>query len=226
VLYLIFNEGYTASSGESLVRPDLATEAIRLARIVRDDLPDEAEAAALLALMLLIDARRPARLDARGNLVPLAEQDRSRWDSARIAEATAILDGAIGHGNVGEYQLQAAIASLHDHAARAEETDWPQIEALYGLLEDLTGNPVVTLNRAVAASMAYGPQAGLAIVDRIEGPLTEHHRYLAVRGHLLEMSGDVGGAVTMYRRAARQATNSAEQRHLQLSLARMLTSAD
>jgi len=223
VLYLIFNEGYTASSGESLVRPDLATEAIRLARMVRDELPDEPEAAALLALMLLIDGRRPARLDADGELVPLEEQDRSRWDRARIAEATAILDGAIGHGKVGEYQLQAAIAAIHDHAARAQDTDWPQIEALYGLLEKLTGNPVVTLNRAVAAGMAHGPQSGLAMLDKIEGPLTHHHRYLAVRGHLLELSGDLAGAAAMYRLAARRTTNLAEQRHLQLRVARLLT---
>ena len=223
VLYLIFNEGYTASSGALLGRPDLVTEAIRLARIVHEQLPEEPEAAALLALMLLIDARRPARLDQAGELVPLAEQDRSRWDRTRIDEGTAILDQAIGRGSVGEYQLQAAIASLHDHAAHAGDTDWSQIQALYGLLEKATGNPVVTLNRAVAAAMADGPRAGLAVLDQIDGPLTEHHRYFAVRGHLLEMSGDTVGAAAMYRVAARRTTNLAEQRHLRLRVARLLT---
>ena len=223
VLYLIFNEGYTASAGERLDRPDLADEGIRLATLVHEQLPDEAEAAGLLALMLLIDARRPARLSSTGELVSLAEQDRSRWDRARIEQGKAILDGAIGSGRVGEYQLQAAIAAIHDQPLRPEDTDWSQILALYGLLEKVTGNPVVTLNRAVAAAMADGPAAGLAILDRIEGPLREHHRYSAVHGHLLEMTGDIDGAVALYRLAARRTTNLAEQRHLSLRVAQLLT---
>ena len=161
VLYLIFNEGYASSSGSDVHRAELSDEAIRLTRIVHVAFPDDGEVAGLLALMLLIDARRPARTDAAGELVPLAEQDRARWDRSRIVEGTALLDGVVGKGPVGEYQLQAAIAAVHDRAAHADETDWPQILALYGLLEQMTGNPVVTLNRAVAAAMADGPAAGL-----------------------------------------------------------------
>ena len=162
VLYLIFNEGYASSIGRELQRTELSAEAIRLTRIVQRLLPDDGEVTGLLALMLLIDARRPARTDAAGELVPLAEQDRALWDRAQIAEGLALLDRAVEMGAVGEYQLQAAIAAVHDRAPHADDTDWPQILALYGLLERMTGNPVVTLNRAVAAAMADGPAAGLA----------------------------------------------------------------
>ena len=162
VLYLIFNEGYTSSTGRALLRAELSDEAIRLTRMVRRLLPDDGEVMGLLALMLLIDARRPARTDADGELIPLAEQDRTLWDRALIAEGTELVDVALGRGAVGEYQLQAAIAAVHDRAATAADTDWPQILALYGLLDQMTGNPIVTLNRAVAAAMAESPAAGLA----------------------------------------------------------------
>ena len=195
VLYLIFNEGYASSTGPELHRTDLSEEAIRLGRMVQRMLPDDPEAAGLLALMVLIDARRPARTDANGDLVPLAEQDRTLWDRGRIAEGTALLDRAIGSGRVGEYQIQAAIAAIHDRTPRAEETDWPQILALYGLLEQMTGNPVVTLNRAVAAAMADGPAAGLAVLATVEDRLAGHYRLDAVRGHLLEMAGNTDDAI-------------------------------
>ena len=194
VLYLIFNEGYASSSGSDVHRAELSDEAIRLTRIVHVALPDDGEVAGLLALMLLIDARRPARTDAAGELVPLAEQDRARWDRGRIVEGTALLDGVVGKGPVGEYQLQAAIAAVHDRAAHADETDWPQILALYGLLERMTGNPVVTLNRAVAAAMADGPAAGLAVLDEVDERLSGHYRLDAVRAHLLELAGDTDAA--------------------------------
>ena len=214
VLYLIFNEGYASSSGRDLQRVDLSDEAIRLATLAHGQLPDDAEVAGLLALMLLIDARRPARVDAKGDVVPLSDQDRSLWDRGQIAEGTAMLDGAIGRGRVGEYQIQAAIAAIHDRAPTAADTDWPQILALYGLLERMTGNPVVTLNRAVAAGMADGPAAGLAILDGMDGALKGTHRFEAVRAHLLEMAGDSDGAIEHYRAAARLATNLPEQRYL------------
>jgi predicted RNA polymerase sigma factor len=221
VLYLIFNEGYASSGGRELQRVDLTDEAIRLGTMLHDQLPDDPEVAGLLALMLLIDARRPARVDADGDVVPLADQDRGLWDRGRIARGTAMLDGAIGRGRVGEYQLQAAIAAVHDRAPRAEDTDWPQILALYGLLEQMTGSPVVTLNRAVAAGMADGPAAGLAILDRIDGARVGGQRFEAVRAHLLEMAGDIDGAIDHYRAAARLATNLAEQRSLTARAARL-----
>jgi predicted RNA polymerase sigma factor len=161
--------------------------------MVRRWLPDDAEVTGLLALMLLIDARRPARTNAAGELIPLAEQDRTLWDQALIAEGVAFLNRAIGEGAVGEYQIQAAIAAVHDQAQRANDTDWPQILALYGLLEQMTGNPVVTLNRAVAAAMAHGASAGLALLDAVDERLNGHHRLDAVRAHLLEMAGDTEG---------------------------------
>ena len=221
VLYLIFNEGYAASGGSELHRADLSEEAIQLARMTHRLLPDDGEVAGLLALMLLVDARRPARTDAEGELVPLAAQDRSLWHRERIAEGTALLDGSIGKATPGEYQLQAAIAALHDRAARPEDTDWPQILALYGLLEQLTGNPVVTLNKAVAAAMADGLSAGLAVLDEVDDRLAGHHRLHSVSAHLLELAGDREAALEHYRSAAALATNLAEQRHLAKQAARL-----
>jgi len=221
VLYLIFNEGYASSTGRELHRTELSEEAIRLTRMVHKMLPDDGEVAGLLALMLLIDARRPALTNADGELIPLAEQDRTLWDRARIAEGTALLNRAMGTGAVGEYQLQAAIAAIHDRAPRAGDTDWPQILALYGLLEQMTGNPIVTLNRAVAAAMADGPSAGLALLDAIDGRLTGHYRLDAVRAHLLEMAGDTHAALALYRAAARRTTSLPEQRYLSTRAARL-----
>jgi len=215
VLYLIFNEGYTVQ------RAELSEEAIRLARMVRPSLADDAEVTGLLALMLLLESRRAARTDADGELIPLPEQDRTRWDRSRIGEGLELLDEAIARGTVGEYQLQAAIAAVHSRAERAEDTDWPQILALYGLLEQLSGNPVVTLNRAVAAAMADGPEAGLAVLASVEDQLNGHYRVDAVRAHLLEQAGDVDGALTHYRAAARLTTNLPEQRYLAARAARL-----
>ena len=220
VLYLIFNEGYASTSGAELHRVELSEEAIRLTRMAQRTLPDDPEVTGLLALMLLIDARRPARTDASGELVPLAEQDRSRWDQARIAEGLGLLERAMGAGAVGEYQLQAAIAAVHDRAQRPEDTDWPQILAFYGLLEQMTGNPIVTLNRAVAAAMAEGPEAGLALLESIDESLAGHYRLDAVRAHLLEMAGDRDAAVKHFRDAAARPTNVAEQRYLTRQAAR------
>jgi predicted RNA polymerase sigma factor len=224
VLYLIFNEGYAGSTSAELQRVELADEAIRLTRMVHRQLPDDGEVASLLALMLLIDARRPARTDADGDLVPLPQQDRARWDRTVIAEGVALLDGAMGKGPVGEYRLQAAIAALHDQAPTADDTDWPQILALYGLLEEITGNPVVTLNRAVAAAMAEGPSAGLALLDEVDERLAGHYRLDAVRAHLLEMSGDKEGALEHYRAAASRTTNLVERRYLTTQAARLRSS--
>ncbi len=224
VLYLIFNEGYASSSGAELQRVELAAEAIRLTRMVHRLLPEDGEVASLLALMLLIDARRPARTDADGDLVPLAVQDRSLWDRELIAEGVALLEGAMGKVPVGEYRLQAAIAALHDQAPTADETDWPQILALYGLLERITGNPVVTLNRAVAAAMADGPDAGLALLEKVDERLAGHYRLDAVRAHLLEMAGDKAGALEHYRAAASRTTNLAERRYLTTLAARLRSS--
>jgi predicted RNA polymerase sigma factor len=221
VLYLIFNEGYASSSGGDLQRVDLSDEAIRLATMVHREDPDDPEVAGLLALMLLIDARRPARTNVEGELIPLAEQDRALWDRIMIARGTSILDVAITKGRVGEYQIQAAIAAIHDRSARAADTDWSQILALYGLLEQMTGNPVVTLNRAVAAAMADGPQAGLTVLDGMDGSAAPRHRLEAVRAYLLEMTGDTDGALEHYRVAARLATNLPEQRYLATRAARL-----
>ena len=221
VLYLIFNEGYTSSTGAELHRAELTGEAIRMARLTYRLLPDDGEVAGLLALMLLIDARRPARTSADGELVPLDEQDRTLWDRAQIDEGTAILDGAMGEPPLGEYRVQAAIAAVHDRAKRAEDTDWTQILALYGLLEQMTDNPVVTLNRAVAAAMAEGPAAGLVVLDSVEERLAGQYRLDAVRAHLLEMSGDTEGAFEHYRAAAARTTSAPEQRYLSMKAARV-----
>jgi predicted RNA polymerase sigma factor len=221
VLYLVFNEGYAGSSGRELQRVDLSDEAIRLVTMVQGQLSDEPEVAGLLALMLFLDARSPARTTPDGEPIPLPEQDRGLWDQAKIARGTALLNGAFAKGRVGEYQLQAAIAAIHDHAARAADTNWSQILALYGLLEQMTGNPVVTLNRAVAAAMAEGPAAGLAVLDAMNGSLAGSHRLEAVRAHLLEMAGDTDAAIEHYRTAARLTTNLAEQRFLTTKVARL-----
>jgi RNA polymerase sigma factor (sigma-70 family) len=217
VLYLIFNEGYTASSGPSLHRADLAREAIRLTRLVRTLRPDDGEVAGLLALMLLTDARRPARTRADGGLVPLAEQDRGRWDRALIEEGLALVEHTLTHARVGVYQVEAAIAAVHAEAAQASATDWPQVAALYRLLSTLDPNPVVTLNHAVAVAMAEGPTAGLALLHTVAADerMVRNHRLYAVRAHLLEMAGSPAAAQEDYRTAARLTTSVPEQRYLQ-----------
>jgi RNA polymerase sigma factor (sigma-70 family) len=223
VLYLIFNEGYTASGGPSLQRHDLTSEAIRLTRTVHQLRPDDAEVSGLLALMLLTDARRAARSDADGDIIPLQEQDRRLWDRKQIVEGVALVSAALGRGAVGPYQLQAAVAAIHDEAERVEDTDWPQILALYGLLERMSDNPMVTLNRAIAVAMVHGPQQGLALLDTLEkgGRLAESHRLDAVRAHLLELAGDQAGAIESYRRAASRTTSLPEQRYLMRRIARL-----
>jgi RNA polymerase sigma factor (sigma-70 family) len=216
VLYLIFNEGYTATSGEALQRPDLTTEAIRLARDLHGRLPDEPEVGGLLALMLLTDARRPARTLPDGSLVPLDQQDRGRWNQAMIAEGTTLVRAALERGPAGPYQVQAAIAAVHDEALRAEDTDWPQILALYELLEALAPNPIVTVNRAVALAEVRGAQAGLALLETVDGDprLADSHRVPAVRAHLLERAGQGPAAIEAYRLAARLTSSVPERRYL------------
>ncbi|WP_327191925.1 RNA polymerase sigma factor [Terrabacter sp. Soil811] len=221
VLYLVFNEGYASTHGDTLQRTSLSREAIRLTRMLVDGSPDHPEALGLLSLMLLLEARTPARSDASGALVPLPDQDRSRWDVSLVAEGLDRLGRAMALGAVGEYQLQAAIAAVHDRAPTAADTDWDEILSLYGLLEQVTGNPVVTLNRAVAVAMAQGPEAALAVVDEVEDRLGTTHRWLAVRGQLLEMAGDAGPAADLLDRAAATATNEAERRHLAARAARL-----
>jgi len=227
VLYLIFNEGYTASSGPDLQRGELTSEAIRLAREVRRLLPDDGEVAALLALMLLTDARRAARTRADGSLVPLAEQDRERWNGSYIEEGVALVTDALARSPLGPYQLQAAIAAVHDEAAQAADTDWPQILVLYELLERISPNPMVTLNHAVAVAMVKGPQAGLELLGPLDDDrrLAEHHRLDAVRAHLLEMAGDRAAARSSYRRAARRTTSLAERRYLEARANRLTSDA-
>jgi RNA polymerase sigma factor (sigma-70 family) len=217
VLYLIFNEGYTATSGADLQRVELTAEAIRLTRLVRALLPEDGEVMGLLALMLLTDARRAARTRADGGLVPLAEQDRSLWNAAAIEEGVALVSSALAHTRIGPYQLQAAIAAVHTEAARAQDTDWPQIVELYGLLERLAPNPMVTLNQAVAVAELRGPAAGLALLATLDDDarMEQHHRVDAVRAHLLERAGDVEGARESYRRAARRTTSLPERRYLE-----------
>ena len=221
VLYLIFNEGYSSSTGRELHRRELSDEAIRLTRMLLRMLPDDGEVTGLLALMLLIDARRPARINAAGELITLTEQDRTKWDHGLIAEGVALINRAVGKGAVGESQVQAAIAAVHDQAPRADDTDWPQILALYGLLEQMTRNPIVTLNRAVAAAMVHGPSAGLALLDTVEERLTGQYRLDVVRAHLLEMAGDEKAALAHYRAAANRTTSLPERRHLTRQVARL-----
>jgi RNA polymerase sigma factor (sigma-70 family) len=216
VLYLIFSEGYASADADTLIRPDLSREAIRLTRLLLRLLPDETEVAGLLALMLLTDARRDARTGPYGSLVPLPQQDRGRWDRSGIAEGIGLISATLRRGMVGPYQMQAAIAAVHDEAERAEDTDWPQILALYGVLELVAPNPVVTLNRAVALAMVDGPRAGLDLLSTVEDSLGSHYRLAAVRGHLLEMAGDRPAAVTQLRAAA-AGTRSRQERHYLLS---------
>jgi RNA polymerase sigma factor (sigma-70 family) len=216
VLYLVFNEGYTTSSGPALQRTDLTAEAIRLTRLLDRLLPGEGEVAGLLALMLLTDARRRARTDAEGRLVPLAEQRRELWDTTAIAEGQAILARILGAGPVGPYQLQAAIAALHDEAPAAQETDWPQILALYDVLAAVAPGPLVTLSRAVAVAMVHGPRAGLALLGTLDADdrMAHTHRLEAVRAHLLEHAGDISAARESYLRAAMMTASLPEQRYL------------
>jgi predicted RNA polymerase sigma factor len=223
VLYLIFNEGYTATSGPELTRAELTGEAIRLTRELRRLLPEDGEVAGLLAIMLLTDARRPPCTTPEGSLVPLAEQDRRRRDRELIREAEALVTDSLCRTTAGPYQIQAAIAALHDEAEEAEEADWRQVLALYGLLERISDNPMVTLNRAVAVAMVRGPRAGLALLEALEvdGRLEGNHRLDAVRAHLLEVAGDFTGARASYRTAARRTTSLPEQRYLEGRVARV-----
>jgi RNA polymerase sigma factor (sigma-70 family) len=223
VLYLIFNEGYIASSGPDLQRGELTREAIRLTRAVHALLPDDGEVAGLLALMLLTDARRPARTAADGTLIALADQDRYLWKQDYIEEGTALISAALAEATLGPYQLQAAIAAVHDEAPRAQDTDWPQILALYQLLERVSPNPMVTLNHAVAVAMVNGPQAGLDLLATLDADdrMAAHHRLDAVRAHLLEMAGDHDAARAGYRTAARRTTSLPEQRYLEARAARL-----
>jgi RNA polymerase sigma factor (sigma-70 family) len=223
VLYLVFNEGYTTSSGATLQRADLTTEAIRLTRMLHQLMPEEGEVAGLLALMLLTDARRAARTDEDGWLVQLDDQRRELWNSAQISEGIELLTRTLGKAPVGPYQLQAAIAAVHDEARTAEETDWPQILALYEVLEQVSPGPVVTLNRAVAVARVHGPRAGLALVGTLDKDerMAHNHRLEAVRAHLLERAGDIDAARKSYELAARMTASLPERRYLALRAARL-----
>ncbi|MFC9835608.1 RNA polymerase sigma factor [Rhodococcus sp. NPDC127530] len=221
VLYLIFNEGYASSIGDHLHRTELSAEAIRLARAVHAMLPDDGEVGGLLALMLLTDARRPARTGPHGELIPLAEQDRTLWNRELIVEGQRVVMDAVAHGSIGAYQLQAGIAAVHDDADRVEDTDWAQILALYGLLERMSDNPMVTLNRAVAAAMVHGPAAGLTMLEPLDETLAGHYRLDAVRAHLFDMAGDTESALTHYRSAANRTTSVPEQQYLAAQVARL-----
>jgi RNA polymerase sigma factor (sigma-70 family) len=223
VLYLMFNEGYAATSGPDASRPELTAEAIRLTRAVHSSLAEDSEVAGLLALMLLTEARHPARTAADGSLVPLAEQDRSLWRPDLIEEGTGLVTGALTRGPLGPYQLQAAIAAVHAEARDAEETDWRQILALYDLLERVAPSPVVTLNRAVAVAMVNGPQAGLDVLATLEGdgPMAGHHRLAGLRAHFHELAGQREAAVAGYQLAAQRATSLPERRYLESRAARL-----
>jgi RNA polymerase sigma factor (sigma-70 family) len=223
VLYLIFNEGYTSSSGVQLQRTDLSAEAMRLTRLVRERLPQDGEVAGLLALMLLTDARRPARTGPQGELIPLDEQDRSLWDRDRITEGSALVAEALSQGSIGSYQLQAAIAAVHDEAATPEDTDWAQILSRYDLLRRLAKNPMVSLNHAIAAAMVHGPAKGLELLAELEqtGGLKGNHRLDAARAHLLERSGDQEAALAAYRLAAGRTDSVPERNYLMARAARL-----
>jgi RNA polymerase sigma factor (sigma-70 family) len=223
VLYLIFNEGYTSSGGPRLQRLELSREAIRLTRMLRNLVAEDPEIAGLLALMLLTDARRTARTTSEGDLIPLDQQDRMLWDRRQIGEGVDLLSSALQSGSVGVYQLQAAIAAVHDEAGRPEDTDWPQILALYDLLVRITDNPMAALNRAVAAAMAYGPAKGLELLDALgdDARVANHHRFDAVRAHLLEMAGDREAAVRHYRAAAAKTGSLPERNYLFMQAARL-----
>jgi len=220
VLYLMFNEAHTASSGDNLYDVDLASEAIRLARQVHDQRPDHGEAAGLLALMLLTDARRAARLDDHGRMVPLDEQDRSRWDADKITEGVRLVQDTLPGRPPSPYLVQAAIAALHDQAGSTENTDWEEILALYVILEQLTGNPIVSLNRTVAAAMVRGPEHGLQLLDQLDGLPADNHRVLAVRAHLLERIGDPS-AVEVYLDSSRRTSSIAERDYLRARARRL-----
>jgi predicted RNA polymerase sigma factor len=224
VLYLIFNEGYSATSGATPYRTDLSSEAIRLCRVVHHLLPEDPEVTGLLALMLLTDARRPARAGPSGELVTMAEQDRSLWNVAYIKEGVVLVTEALRRGQPGPYQIQSAIAALHDEAPSFETTDWQQIVALYEVLLQNSRNPVVELNHAVAVGMAHGPGAGLSLVGKleVEGTLVADYRMHAVRAHLLEMAGDLAQARDSYIAAAERAPNLAQQRYLNAQAARLM----
>jgi RNA polymerase sigma factor (sigma-70 family) len=228
VLYLVFNEGYTATSGPDLHRTELTAEAIRLTRVVHELLPENGEVTGLLALMLLTDARRPARTRPDGSLVPLEEQDRHRWHQGAIREGVALITHSLAEAPIGPYQLQAAIAAVHNEAAHAEDTDWRQILGLYDLLERLAPNPMVTLNRAVAVAMVRGPNAALDLLDTLDTDerLVDHYRFAAVRAHLLEMAGDHDAALSGYRAAARRTTSIPERRYLESRAARLRESQE
>jgi predicted RNA polymerase sigma factor len=224
VLYLIFNEGYASTSGPSLHRVELSTEAIRLARMVHRLLPDDSEVTGLLALMLLTDARRPARAGPDGALILMAEQDRSRWNAGYIAEGVALITAALPRGATGPYQVQAAIAAVHDEAPTAEATDWPQIKALYEVLLRISDNPMVALSHAVAVAMVDGGQAGLVLLARLaaDDRIAQDHRLYAVRAHLLEMVGDGAAAREAYLAAATRSTSLPQQRYLNARAARLV----
>ncbi|HEX4581921.1 MAG TPA: sigma-70 family RNA polymerase sigma factor [Acidobacteriaceae bacterium] len=223
VLYLIFSEGYTSSAGPELQRLDLSAEAVRLTRATQSLLPDDTEVAGLLALMLLTDARRTARTGPAGELIPLNEQDRALWDQTAIHEGIALLTGALQKGSVGSYTLQAAIAAVHDEAPRAEDTDWPQILALYELLKRMSDNPMVLLNHAVAAAMVHGPAAGLNLLQALDTDprVASHHRLDAVRAHLLELAGEQVEAIAHYQTAARKTASIPERNYLLTQAARL-----
>ena len=227
VLYLLFNEGYTATSGPDLVRTDLTSEAIRLARELLRVVPDDGEVAGLLALMLLTDARRAARTDGDGGIVALSEQDRTLWDADEIAEGVALVTGSLASKPLGPYQVQAAIAAVHDEAERVEDTDWRQILALYGVLQRIAPGPMVALNRAVALAIVDGPQAGLDALDAlsVDDRVNASHRLESVRAHLLEMNGDTEAARNAYVDAARRAVSIPERRYLISRAARLSTSS-
>ena len=223
VLYLIFNEGYTSTAGPHLRRADLSQEAVRLARIVHRLQPNDTEVAGLLALMLLTDARRLARTGDGGELIPLAQQDRSLWDRQQISEGVALLSATLPKGAVGPYQLQAAIAAVHDEAATPDDTDWPQILALYNLLKNMSDNPMVALNRAIAEAMVHGATKGLELLDELKDDprVAGNHRLDAVRAHLLELAGDENGAVRHYQAAAAKTGSLPEQNYLLAQAARL-----